>query len=47
MLELMLKMRDAVKEKFGINLEPEIIFLGGNNKREDELCKMLYQKMQK
>lgn len=46
-LELMLKMRDSVSEKFGINLEPEIIFLGGNNKREDELCKMLYQKMQK
>lgn len=46
-LELMLKMRDAVSEKFGINLEPEIIYLGGNNSREDELCKMLYQKMQK
>ena len=46
-LELMLKMRDAVSEKFEINLEPEIIYLGGNNSREDELCKMLYQKMQK
>lgn len=46
-LELMVKMQTAVKEKFGIKLEPEIIFLGGNNKREEELCKMLYQKMQK
>lgn len=46
-LELMLKMRNLVDEKFGIKLEPEIIFLGGNDKREDEICKMLYQKMQK
>lgn len=46
-LELMAKMHKAVDEKFGIKLEPEIIFLGGNNKREDELCKMLYQKTQK
>ena len=46
-LELMYRMQVAVEEKFGIKLEPEIIFLGGNNKREEELCKMLYQKMQK
>ncbi len=46
-LELMAKMHKAVDERFGIRLEPEIIFLGGNNKREDELCKMLYQKTQK
>lgn len=46
-LELMAVMHKAVDEKFGIKLEPEIIFLGGNNKREDELCKMLYQKTQK
>lgn len=46
-LELMAKMYLLVEEKFGIKLEPEIIFLGGNNKREDELCKMLYQKTQK
>lgn len=46
-LELMAEMHRAVDEKFGIKLEPEIIFLGGNNKREDELCKMLYQKTQK
>lgn len=46
-LELMAKMHCAVDEKFGIKLEPEIIFLGGNDKREEELCKMLYQKTQK
>ncbi len=46
-LELMLKMATLVEEKFGIKLEPELIFLGGNDKREDELCKMLYQKTQK
>lgn len=46
-LELMIKMHSAVEEKFGIKLEPEIIYLGDNNKREEELCKMLYQKTQK
>lgn len=46
-LELMAKMHRAVEEKFGIKLEPEIIYLGDNNKREEELCKMLYQKTQK
>ena len=46
-LELMAKMHREVDEKFGIKLEPEIIFLEGNDKREDELCKMLYQKTQK
>ena len=43
-LELMLKMKNIVKEKFEIDLYPEIFYLGGNNKREEELCKMLYQK---
>ncbi|MFI3300070.1 MAG: UDP-N-acetylmuramate dehydrogenase [Candidatus Gastranaerophilales bacterium] len=42
-LELMLKMYEAVKEKFDIELEPEIRFLGGNNEREIEICKILYQ----
>lgn len=46
-LELMAKMQGLVEENFGIKLEPEIIYLGGNNKREEELCKMLYQKTQK
>lgn len=46
-LELMVKMYGLVEENFGIKLEPEIIFLGGNNKREEILCKRLYQKIQK
>ena len=43
-LELMAKMQGAVKEKFNIKLKPEVRFLGGNDKREVELCKILYQK---
>ncbi len=46
-LELMAEMKTAVKEKFNINLEPEIIFLGNNNEKEGKLCKILYQKIQK
>ena len=46
-LELMIKMKNLVKEKFNIELTPEIIYLGGCDKREEELCKMLYQKTQK
>lgn len=46
-LELMSIMKNTVIEKFGIYLSPEIIYLGGKDKREEELCKMLYQKMQK
>jgi UDP-N-acetylenolpyruvoylglucosamine reductase len=33
-----------VKERYNIELEPEIRFLGGNNKRENEICKTLYKK---
>ena len=43
-LELMVKMRNAVKEKFTIELTPEIIFIGDKTKKEEELCKILYQK---
>lgn len=43
-LELMLQMYTRVKERFNIELEPEIRFLGGNNLREVEICKILYQK---
>jgi len=46
-LDLMLKMYDAVKEKFTIELTPEIIFVGKKNKKEEEICKILYQKTQK
>jgi UDP-N-acetylmuramate dehydrogenase len=46
-LELMVKMHNAVKEKFTIELQPEIIFIGDKTKKEDELCKILYKKTQK
>ena len=40
----MFEMYSKVKENYGIELEPEIRFLGGNNKKENELCKILYKK---
>lgn len=43
-LQLMFEMYKRVKEKFNIELKPEIIFLGGNNEKEVEICKILYQK---
>lgn len=43
-LELMSKMYLAVKEKYRIELAPEIIFIGDKSKKEEELCKILYQK---
>ena len=43
-LHLMLEMYRRVKEKFDIELQPEIRFLGGNNKEEVEICKILYRK---
>ena len=43
-LELMCKMRQKVKEEYNIELEPEIRYLGGNNEKENELCKILYKK---
>ena len=46
-LELMSKMHNAVKEKFTIELQPEIVFIGDKTKKEDELCKILYKKIQK
>jgi len=46
-LRLMYKMYKSVKENYNIELEPEIRFLGGNNKEENELCQILYQKTQK
>ena len=36
-LTLMSKMSKAVKEKYNIKLTPEVRFLGGNNKEEEEL----------
>lgn len=43
-LQLMYEMYKRVKEKFKIELKPEVIFLGENNKEEVEICKILYQK---
>lgn len=43
-LQLMYEMYKRVKEKFNIELKPEVIFLGRNNKEEVEICKILYQK---
>lgn len=46
-LELMVKMYNAVKEMFTIELVPEQIFIGTMTKKEEELCKILYKKIQK
>lgn len=42
-LTLMFDLYSKVKEKYGIELDPEIRFLGGNNEKEVELCKILYK----
>ncbi len=46
-LELMLKMFTAVKENYKIELIPELIFIGDKTEKEEEICKILYQKIQK
>ncbi len=46
-LELMLKMYNKVKEVYDIELTPEVIYVGEKSKREEEICKILYQKNQK
>ncbi|MBD5401446.1 UDP-N-acetylmuramate dehydrogenase [bacterium] len=43
-LNLMLEMHTKVKENYNIELKPEIIFLGGNNKKENEIWQILNQK---
>lgn len=40
-LMLMEKMSNAVELEYGIKLKPEVRYLGGNNKIEEELCKKL------
>lgn len=42
-LELMFDLYEKVKQQYNIKLEPEIRFLGGNNEKENELCKTLYK----
>lgn len=43
-LYLMYEMYRKVKEKFNIELRPEVRYLGGNNEDEVGICKILYQK---
>ena len=42
-LELMVKMYNAVKDKYTIELEPEIIYIGKKSKKEEELWNILYK----
>ena len=42
-LELMVKMYQAVKNMYTIELKPEIIFIGDKTKKEEELCNILYK----
>lgn len=46
-LDLMVKMHNAVKEMFTIELVPEQIFIGTMTEKEEELCNILYKKIQK
>ena len=46
-LELMLLMYQKVKDTYTIELMPEIRFIGKKNKREEEICQILYKKTQK
>ena len=46
-LELMFKMYTLVKENFTIELEPEIVYIGECSPKEEEICKVLYKKIQK
>lgn len=43
-LNLMCLMKNKVKEKFEIDLIPEVLYLGNRNEEEENLCKILYQK---
>ena len=46
-LEMMVRMHNAVKDTYTIELRPEIIFIGDKTEKEEELCNILYQKKQK
>lgn len=43
-LELMLMMYNKVKERFDINLKPEVKYFGEKTDREKEICTILFQK---
>lgn len=43
-LNLMCIMKNKVKENCGIDLYPEILYLGNKNEDEEKLCEMLYKK---
>ena len=43
-LKLMYELKMRVLEEYNINLEPEIKFLGGNDKEENELWEILSKK---
>ena len=44
-LKLMYKMQSCVFEKYGVKLEPEVIYLGGNDEKEAELWDLICQKI--
>ena len=46
-LELMVKMKNAVKDTYTIDLMPEVIFIGNKTEKEEELWNILYQRPQK
>ena len=43
-LNLMFQMYTKVKETYNIELKPEIVFLGGKNKKENEIWQILNRK---
>ncbi len=43
-LNLMFQMYTKVKETYNIELKPEIVFLGGKNKKENEIWQILNKK---
>lgn len=42
-LELMFMMYNAVKNKHGIRLEPEVKYFGEKNQREEDICNIMYK----
>ena len=42
-LDMMVRMFNAVKDMYTIELKPEIIFIGDKTKKEEELCNILYK----